>query len=120
MSNESTTMTKGGPEKLQQRPTYAPPCDIYENKEEILILADVPGVATDQVSVHLDKDQLVLEARRSDVGAGEESYDYRRAFVVPRGIDGDRITASLTNGVLRVAVRKPVEAKPRQISVTSG
>ena len=120
MSTENTTMTKPqGAEKLQQRATYAPLCDIYENKEEILILADVPGVTTENVAINLDKDQLTIEARRNEVGAGEAAYDYRRAFVVPRGIDGDKITASLQNGVLRLALKKPAEAKPRQIAVTS-
>jgi HSP20 family protein len=121
MSTESTTMSKReNPEKLQRRPTYAPSCDIYENKDEILILADVPGVTTESVAINLDKDQLTIEAHRSDVGEGEEPYDFRRAFVVPRGIDGDQITANLQNGVLRLSLRKPVEAKPRQIAVTSG
>jgi HSP20 family protein len=121
MSTEQTTMTKNqGPEKLQQRPTYAPPCDIYENKDEILILADMPGVSTEDVAINLDKDQLTLEAHRKDVAEGEPAYDFRRAFVVPRGIDGDTITASLQNGVLRLALKKPVEMKPRQIAVRAG
>jgi HSP20 family protein len=123
MNTEKTTMSKRdnqSPEKLQRRPTYAPPCDIYENKDEILILADVPGATTESVAISLDKDQLTIEAHRSDVGADEEPYDFRRAFVVPRGIDGDKITANLQNGVLRLSLRKPVEAKPRQIAVTSG
>lgn len=123
MSTEKTTMSTretNAPEKLRQRPTYAPPCDIYENKDEILILADLPGVVTEGVAINLDKDQLTIEAHRTEVGEGEEAYDFRRAFVVPRGIDGDKITANLSNGVLRLALKKPVEAKPRQISVTAG
>src|ERR1700734_797225 len=111
MSTEKTIMTKReSPEKLQRRATFAPPCDIYENKDEILILADVPGVTTESVAINLDKDQLTIEAQRTDVGADEEPSHFRRAFVVPRGIDGDKITANLQNGVLRVTLQKPVEA----------
>jgi len=121
MSNE-TTMTKRGndPEKLAQRPTFAPPVDIFENKEEILILADVPGVYNDALTVHLDNDQLTIEARREAVGAVAQPFDYRRRFVVPRGIDAERISANLQNGVLKLTLPKPAAMKPRQIAVKAG
>lgn len=121
MSTE-TTMTKRGNdvEKLAQRPTFAPPVDIFENKDEILIFADVPGVANDALTVHLDKDQLTIEARREATGAVEQPFDYRRMFVVPRGIDAERIAASLHDGVLRLTLPKPAAMKPRQIAVKAG
>jgi HSP20 family molecular chaperone IbpA len=115
-----TTMTKQAPEKLAERATYAPPVDIFESKDEILILADVPGVASEGLAVNLDRDQLTIEARRSQVSAGEEGFDYRRTFVVPRGIDSDHIAASLHDGVLRLVLPKPAALKPRSIAVKAG
>jgi len=109
-----------GAEKLAERPFYAPPVDIFENKEEILILADVPGVKTEGVSLNLDKDQLTIDAHRTELTEGEPSFDYRRTFVVPRGIDPDKITANLANGVLRLVLPKPASLKPRQIEVKAG
>jgi HSP20 family protein len=106
-------------EKLAERPTYAPPVDIFEDKEEILILADVPGVTTDGLAIHLDGDQLTIDAKRAET-SGEDAYDYRRVFVVPRGIEADKIGASLTNGVLRLTLPKPAAMKPRQIAVRAG
>jgi HSP20 family protein len=112
-----TTMKKRENEKTE-RATFAPPVDIYENKEEILVLADLPGVTAEGLTVNLDKDQLTILARRS-VGAKEE-VEYRRVFVVPRGIDADKISANLQNGVLRLVLPKPAALKPRQIDVRAG
>jgi HSP20 family molecular chaperone IbpA len=115
-----TTLKKSEPEKMAERPTYAPPVDIFESKDEILILADVPGVATDGLAINLDRDQLTIDARRAPPGTGEEAFDYRRTFVVPHGIDADKIGASLQNGVLRLSLPKPAALKPRQIEVKAG
>src|SRR5271168_2687992 len=97
-----TNVKKRDAEKMAERPTYAPPVDIFESKDEILILADVPGVVTEGVAINLDRDQLTIDAHR----AGEEAFDYRRTFVVPRGIEADKIAASLQNGVLRLTLPK--------------
>ena len=117
----NTTNTKPqNPEKTRERRTFAPPVDIYENKDEILILADVPGVTTEGLSVNLDRDQLTIEARRPQAASGEEAFDYRRTFVVSHGVDPAKIAATLQGGVLRLVLPKPDTAKPRQIAVKAG
>jgi HSP20 family protein len=116
----STTMSKQdprSPEKIQQRQAFAPPVDVFENKDELVILADLPGVAREELQIHVDKDQLTIEGRR---GAGDDAFDYRRTFVVPRGIDAEKIAANLTSGVLRLVLPKPAALKPRQIEVKAG
>jgi HSP20 family protein len=114
------TLNKRDPEKLAERPTYAPPVDIFESQDEILILADVPGVTTDGLAINLDRDHLTIDARRTQASTGEEAFDYRRTFVVPHGIEADKIAASLQNGVLRLSLPKPAALKPRQIEVKAG
>jgi HSP20 family molecular chaperone IbpA len=114
------TITKHAAEKMAERPTFAPPVDIYENKDEILILADVPGVAADGLSIKLDRDQLTIDAHRKQVPSGEQAFDYQRVFAVPHGIEADKIAATLQNGVLRLALPKPAALKPRQIEVKAG
>lgn len=113
------------PEKTHERPSVAPRVDIYENKDEILLYADMPGVNKDDVEVRLDKDRLTLHARHE---LGQEdgllsreftSVDYERSFLVPLAIDGDKITANLVHGVLRVHLPKSEAAKPRQIPVSN-
>jgi len=108
-----------------RRVTVAPPVDIYENDEEILLVADLPGVKTEDVKIRLDRGELTLEARRSDETTGRplalsyQPHDNFRRFLVPGGIDGSRIDAQLKNGVLFLHLPKAEEAKPRQIPVRS-
>src|SRR5262249_32304051 len=62
---------------------FVPAVDIYENKDEVLIVADLPGVEQDKLAVRLDRNHLSIEAKRSLPGAGERTLEYRRTFVVP-------------------------------------
>lgn len=110
-------------EQLNRRPVVAPPVDIYENRDEILVLAEVPGARADGVTVRLEKNELYLHARREDVATnGAESKrawgaDYSRTFIVPRGIDAEKITADMNAGVLRIHLPKSDALKPRRIEV---
>jgi HSP20 family protein len=108
------------PEKLAQRATVLPAVDIFENKDALLILADLPGVVKDDLAIHFDKGHLTLEGRLREFAADEEPFDYRRTFVVPQGIDAEKISANLQNGVLRLTLPKPAALKPRQIEVKAG
>jgi HSP20 family molecular chaperone IbpA len=107
-------------EQLNRRPVVAPPVDIYENRDEILVLAEVPGARTDGVTVRLEKNELYLHARREDAGSGpgkQWGADYSRTFIVPRGIDAEKINAEMTAGVLRIHLPKSESLKPRRIEV---
>lgn len=112
-------------EKTESRRTVAPPVDVYENEQEILLLADVPGADKSQLAVQFDRDQLSIKAPRHDTAsgsllAGEYGVaDYARSFVMPVAIDAERITAELDRGVLKVHLPKAASARPRQITVTS-
>jgi HSP20 family molecular chaperone IbpA len=101
----------------------SPRVDVYENANELLVLADVPGATKDTVAVHVDRGQLTLEARREPVAHGsvlEAEYrpaDYHRVFTVPQGIDASKIEAELTAGVLRIRLPKSEALKPRRIEI---
>jgi HSP20 family protein len=113
-------------EKAETRRTMLPAVDVYENDEEILLLADVPGVDKSGVEVRFDRDTLSITAKREasqpgNLIAGEYApADYARSFVVPQSIDADGIKAELDRGVLKVHLPKPAAARPRQITVTAG
>ncbi len=106
----------------------SPPVDVLENKDEILVLVDVPGVKKDNLTIHVDKDQLTIEAERttapqqgSALATEYRPLPLRRRFAITQGsVDVDRITAELQNGVLRLTLPKPARMKPRVIKVTSG
>jgi HSP20 family protein len=105
------------------RSTSAPPVDVYENDDEILVMADVPGARADAVTVKVEKDELYISAlRQADpegrlVAGGRWDAEYRRSFVVPRGTDSAAITAELNQGVLKVHLPKTAAVKPRVIEV---
>lgn len=112
-------------ERIQARPAIAPRVDIYENKDELLLVADLPGVAAGDVAIQFDKGQLTLEGKRSPLPDGNvlaaeyRPVDFRRTFAVPQGIDSGAITAELKHGVLRVHLPKVAALRPRQIEINA-
>ena len=101
---------RGDLEAVQQRPAVAPRCDVFENKDEILLVADLPGVAQDGLRIDVDEERVMLEGKR-------ESYDFRRSFLLPDGIDREKIDAELKHGVLWLHLPKAAAVKPRRITV---
>jgi len=110
-------------EPVRQRPTVAPFVDVYENTDELLLVADVPGATQEGVEIQFDKGQLTIQARRSDETTGSpiaseyRPCDYFRVFSVPSGIDASKINAQLNAGVLRLRLPKSEALKPRRIEV---
>jgi HSP20 family molecular chaperone IbpA len=106
-----------------RRPFVAPPVDVYENADEILLVADMPGVTEEGLNIELDRGELRIEGSRSTelhgnaVETGERFADYRRAFTVPDSIDAEKVKAVLTQGVLKVHLPKAPHSKPRRIAV---
>jgi HSP20 family molecular chaperone IbpA len=128
MSTERTVnhREQGDAEKLEQRPVVAPFVDIYESTDQILVVADLPGVKQEGLSIHLEKGELSFEGRRADAAElapapGAASLpDYRRSFLVPQGIDLDKISAEMRSGILRISLPKAAALKPRQIPIKAG
>lgn len=111
------------PERVQQRVTITPRVDVYENANELLLLADVPGVNKEGISIQLEKGQLTIEASRAEEKTGSplvaeyRTIDYARVFAIPQGIDASKIDAQLSGGVLRLRLPKSEALKPRRIEV---
>lgn len=113
----------GGAETMEARRGIAPSVDIYENKQELLIVADLPGVNAADITINLEGNNLTIGGKRAGAPPGHalvvesKPYDFSRTFIVPQGIAGDQISAETSNGVLYVRLPKAVAQKPRQISV---
>ena len=126
MSTEITRREDQRPERVAERPSLAPRVDVFENKDELLLIADLPGVSEANLTIHLDNEELTIEGRpdedRTESSLQREfrMLDYRRRFVVPAGIDRNKINAELTNGVLRLHLPKSDALKPRRIDVKAG
>lgn len=107
---------------------YSPSVDIFEDDQALTIVADMPGVPSDQVTIDLRNDVLSLTGVPSvTVPEQEDSllqeYDtgkYFRQFTLSEVIDQANIQANLNNGVLRVTLPKVGPAKPRRIEITGG
>jgi HSP20 family molecular chaperone IbpA len=97
--------------------TFLPRVDIYENSDELLVVADVPGATSESAHVRLEEAVLTLGAEYTRVDGSVVRY--QRAFQVPETIDPDQVTAQLKDGVLQVHLRKQEKAKPRTITVTA-
>ncbi|MCB2154155.1 Hsp20/alpha crystallin family protein [bacterium] len=111
--------------ETRERGRYlVPPVDIYETEHELVVVADMPGVAKEDVNVHVDDGILTLEGRSKHALEGEPRFreytlqNFYRQFQLGEQIDQEKINASLKNGVLTIALPKAEKAKPKQIAVT--
>jgi HSP20 family molecular chaperone IbpA len=107
-------------------PPVAPPCDVYENADEYLVVADMPGVEENAIDIKLDRAKLTIVGRRDSRSNGTvlESEPrprvYLRTFQVPDAVDAAQIKAELERGVLTVHLPKGPQARVRKIAVTAG
>ena len=115
-----------GAEATRPGRTFSATVDIFETNDAITVLADMPGVRADGLSIDLRDDVLTIDGRVADdlEGNGErvlvreyETGGYRREFRLTNLIDRDRIDASLRDGVLRLTLPKAEAARPRRIEV---
>ena len=122
MSTENKLANNGNGEKMEQRAVVAPSVDVFENENELLVVADLPGVSQDRMSIHFDTGRLTIEGKRTPPKwsarlAETDAADFRRTFLVPQGIDAEKIAAELSQGVLTVHLPKHASVKPRRIDV---
>jgi HSP20 family molecular chaperone IbpA len=122
---EVTKRTENMVEKQQDLATVAPVVDIYENDEEILLHADMPGVTKDKILVNVDNGKLEISGVRNLQRKGVESWqefddvEYKRVFSVPQTIDVEKVNAELKDGTLKLHLPKAEAAKPRTIEIRS-
>lgn len=127
--NTSTTTT---PTTTRERPraerpeapSVAPAVDIYQNADELLLVADLPGVSHEGLSIDYERGLISIAGRPDPAPSGgnllygtRDRPSFARTFSIPGTIDVSRISAELKDGVLRVRLPKMEQAKPRQIPV---
>jgi HSP20 family molecular chaperone IbpA len=122
MSNKQLQQTDNS-----SRPTRAmvPRVDVLEDQTGITLLADLPGVAKEQLELKVDGDTLLIEGSVGTLTQEglEPTYAevrlplYRRAFTLSRELDSSRIEANLKNGVLNLRIPKQAHAQPRRIPI---
>ena len=107
---------------------FTPDVDIFEDERQITLLADMPGVASDGITIDLNDNVLSIagevkpfeSANESDVLIEFEIGRYYRQFTLSEVIDQGKIEAKHEDGVLRMTLPKAEKAVPRRIAVNAG
>lgn len=119
--------TVEGTERTRARKAYVPRVDIYETDDQIVLLADVPGVDENSLDITLEKNILSINAmvegeHPANYNLAYAEYgigDFQRNFTLSNEIDQEKIRATVKSGVLRLDLPKAGPARARKISVKS-
>jgi HSP20 family molecular chaperone IbpA len=112
-------------ERTRDRPAFVPRADIYETKEAIVVVADMPGIDETSVDITLEKGVLTINGtvepeQPEGYNLARAEYrvgDYVRSFSLSNEIDQENIEAALKDGVLRLNLPKITEAMTKRITV---
>ncbi len=128
LNNEVNRMLAGnrGTRRVDIEREWTPAVDIREEADRFVLVADIPGVARDNVDITLDKGVLTIKGERS-ARHGEEDREYRRRerihgafmrqFTLPDTVDAQHISATVADGVLEIVIAKAEKPQPKKISV---
>lgn len=105
---------------------WAPPTDLTEDGDNLVLRLDLPGLKEDDISVEVEDNVLTVSGERKDEREASEGNVYRlersygkfsRSFTLPAGTDADQIEGGMDRGVLELRIPKPAEKKPRRIEL---
>jgi HSP20 family molecular chaperone IbpA len=130
MAEQTVAVTSGqqptttGREETRAPERYIqPPVDIYETSEGLVLLADLPGVSPNDLTVRHEDKILTIQGKGKHLVSSEPIYrEYElglffRQFILSEEVDVQKITAGLRHGVLTLQLPRAEKAKPRQIPV---
>lgn len=118
-----------GDDREIMRGAWTPSVDIFENKDNLVIEAELPGMKPEDVNVSIENNVLSLHGERrfekKDEGGNvhrvERAYgSFTRSFTLPPTVSSENVNAVFDNGVLKLTLAKREEAKPRRIEIKIG
>ena len=107
--------------------TWAPPVDIYETDDALILKAELPGVSKDDVSIEIHQNTLILRGQRKhEAEVKEDNYHrveraygtFQRSFMLPTLVDQEHVQATYHDGVLELRLPKSEAAKPKRIAIS--
>lgn len=107
--------------------TWAPALDLYEDKDNLVLTAEIPGMQKEDIELSLHENTITLSGERRNekkYEGGETSREERffgrftRSLVLPKTVDSSKVKATYRDGILTVTLPKAEAAKPRQIEVS--
>ena len=104
---------------------WAPPVDVAEEADKILVRVEVPGMNENDLRVNYEDGLLTVSGERAFEKRDDRNYhriersygSFVRSFSLPRSVDASKISAAYRNGILEIEIPKLEESKPRQIQV---
>jgi HSP20 family protein len=124
----SSSFSRGGDSELT-RGAWSPSVDIFENKDQIVLEAELPGMKPEDVHISIENNVLTIQGERKfeknddqdNFHRVERSYgSFTRSFTLPPTVSSDNADAVFENGLLRLILAKREEAKPRRIEIKAG
>jgi HSP20 family protein len=109
--------------------SFAPAVDVYEDEHQVSLKIDLPGIDEKDIDVRVENNTLTLTGERKiEKDEKEENFrrverqygSFTRTFTLPQTVDTVNVAATYDKGVLKIALPKKAEAKPKQIKVTVG
>jgi len=109
--------------------TFAPAVDVYEDEHQVTLKIEVPGIDEKDIDVRVENNTLTVHGERKiEKEEKEENYrrverqygSFTRTFTLPQTVDSESVSANYDKGVLKIALPKKAEAKPKQIKVSVG
>ena len=123
----STNLTRAFGDEGIGRGAWAPSVDIYENKDQIVLEAELPGMKQEEFDLSVENNVITLRGERKfektdeadNYHRVERSYGaFTRSFTLPQTVSAEGATAEYNNGVLRVTLPKREEVKARRIQIS--
>jgi HSP20 family protein len=120
--DEFTRTPLAGPAQVN----LVPSIDVTETDNEIVVSAEMPGLERGDVDISVEDDVLTIRGEKKiEQEKDDQNYHlservygvFYRALQLPPGVDASKIQASMSNGVLKVAIPKPAKAQPKKIEV---
>jgi len=121
-----------GPEGREESLTstgFAPPVDVYEDEHSVTLKIEVPGIDEKDIDVRIENNVLTVHGERKfEKEEKEENFrrverqygSFTRTFTLPTTVDAEKVSANYDKGILKIALPKKAEAKPKQIKVNVG
>ncbi len=106
--------------------TSQPAIDVVENENESVVVAELPGVSKEDVKISVENGVLTIKGERKQSEIADltrvlhreiEYEPFSRSISLPHPVDVNKITAELTNGILKISLPKAEEVRPRTIEI---
>jgi len=105
---------------------WTPPVDIYEDEDQLVVRAELPGVKREDIDIQITDDTLVISGERKfEEGDGKRNYlrveraygPFHRTFSIGVPVRASRVKASYKDGILEVVIPKAEETRPKRVQV---